>query len=99
MNKEEVGIALVILCLMFVLMSCDSNSEPAVKPPVVKEQPKEIKPVPKKEIKPEPKKEIKPTPKEDFVPYKEKVCITVNGKEKCRTITKHQKHEGTKIKK
>ena len=97
MQKEEIGILLVILCVMLVLTSCSAEDPAPIKSIVaaeqtIKEQPKETKPEPKKETKPEPKKE-------EFVPYKEKVCIVVNGKEKCRVITKHKKHEGTKIKK
>ena len=86
MQKEEIGILLVILCVMLVLTSCSAEDPAPIKSIVAAEQ------TIKKETKPEPKKE-------EFVPYKEKVCIVVNGKEKCRVITKHKKHEGTKIKK
>ena len=89
MTKETFGIIFVVLCLIFVLSSCSADDPAPIKSMVTAEETKE-----------EPKPEPKQVPKEEeFVPYKEKVCITINGKEKCRTITKHKKHEGTKIKK
>lgn len=83
MHKEEVGILLVVLFAMLILTSCSPEDPAPAKSTVTLEEPEE---------------EPKPEPEEEFVPYKEKVCIEVNGKEKCRTITKHKKHEGTKIK-
>ena len=89
MTKETFGILFVVLCVIFVLSSCSADDPAPIKSMVTAEETKE-----------EPKPEPKQVPKEEeFVPYKEKVCITINGKEKCRTITKHKKHEGTKIKK
>lgn len=89
MSKETFGILFVVLCVIFVLSSCSADDPAPIKSMVTAEETKE-----------EPKPEPKQVPKEEeFVPYKEKVCITINGKEKCRTITKHKKHEGTKIKK
>ena len=92
MTKETFGILFVVLCVIFVLNSCSADDPAPISSIMAEEKKEEPKPAPKEEPKKEPKKE-------EFVPYKEKVCITVNGKEKCRTITKHQKHEGTKIKK
>ena len=89
MTKETFGILFVVLCVIFVLSSCSAD-DPAPVASIMAEE----------DVKEEPKPEPKQVPKEEeFVPYKEKVCIEINGKEKCRTITKHQKHEGTKIKK
>jgi hypothetical protein len=89
MTKETFGILFVVLCVIFVLSSCSADDPAPIKSMVTAEETKE-----------EPKPEPKQVPKEEeFVPYQEKVCITINGKEKCRTITKHKKHEGTKIKK
>lgn len=30
-------------------------------------------------------------------PKTERVCVEINGKEKCREVKKHKKHEGTQI--
>ena len=80
---------LVILSLFIALLvSC--SEEKTTPAPEVKE---------KAQVQEEEKEEPKVEPEKEFVPYKEKVCIEINGKEKCRTITKHKKHEGTKIKK
>ena len=88
MSKETFGILFVVLCVIFVLSSCSADD------------PAPIKSIMAEETKEEPKPEPKQVPKEEeFVPYQEKVCIEINGKEKCRTITKHKKHEGTKINK
>jgi len=90
MSKETFGILFVALCVIFVLSSCSADDPAPIKSMVTAEE----------DVKEEPKPEPKQVPKEEeFVPYKEKVCIEINGKEKCRTITKHKKHEGTKIKK
>jgi Tfp pilus assembly protein PilP len=89
MTKETFGILFVVLCVIFVLNSCSADDPAPIKSIMAEE-----------DVKEEPKPEPKQVPKEEeFVPYQEKVCIEINGKEKCRTITKHQKHEGTKIKK
>ena len=89
MTKETFGILFVVLCVIFVLSSCSADDPAPIKSIVAAEETKE-------ESKPDPI----PQPKEEeFVPYKEKVCVVINGKEKCRVITKHKKHEGTKIKK
>jgi PBP1b-binding outer membrane lipoprotein LpoB len=94
MTKETFGIIFVILCVIFVLSSCSADDPAPIKSIVAAE--KTIKEEPKEEPKPNPAAEPK---EEKFVPYKEKVCVVINGKEKCRVITKHKKHEGTKIKK
>lgn len=80
---------LAILSLFIALLVSCSEDKPAPAPEVKE----------KAQVQEEEKEEPKVEPEEEFVPYKEKVCIEINGKEKCRTITKHKKHEGTKIKK